>query len=211
MHIKICGLSTRKTIEAVASAGGTHAGFIFFEKSPRHVTIDEAADLMAAARSLGLKTAAVTVNATDEYLDEIVAHAAPDILQLHGQETPERLADVKDRYERETWKALAISTVEDLARLDPYRGVADRFLLDAKPPKGAERPGGNAVSFDWNILSHMPAGTDYFLSGGVDAQNVRDAMAAKPPALDLSSGVESAPGVKDIGKIRAFFDRVAAA
>lgn len=211
MHIKICGLSTKETIDALADAGGTHAGFIFFEKSPRHVTIDQAAELMAHARSLGLKTAAVTVNAADDYLDEIVARAAPDIVQLHGQETPERLAAVKASYKRETWKALGISTIADLAKLDPYRGLADRFLLDAKPPKDADRPGGNAVSFDWDILSHMPAQTDYLLSGGIDAGNVGAAIAANPPGLDLSSGVESAPGVKDVNKIRAFFKALGAA
>ncbi|MEO1745310.1 MAG: phosphoribosylanthranilate isomerase [Pseudomonadota bacterium] len=208
MDVKICGLSTAQTIDAVADNGGTHAGFIFFEKSPRHVSVEHAASLMAQAARRGLRTVAVTVNADDAYLDEIGAKANPDILQLHGTEPPERVAEIKARHGRETWKALAISTVDDLAKLDRYRGVADRFLLDAKPPKGSQLPGGNAVSFDWAILQQMPPRTDYLLSGGVDADNVRDALAANPPALDLSSGVESAPGVKDVGKIKEFFEAI---
>ncbi|MEO0543007.1 MAG: phosphoribosylanthranilate isomerase [Pseudomonadota bacterium] len=211
MDIKICGLSTMETISAVAESGGTHAGFIFFEKSPRNVSVALAADLMAHAQNLGLKTVAVTVDADDAFLDEIVAVAQPEILQLHGKETPERLGEVKSRHSRETWKALSISTVDDLAKLDPYRGIADRFLLDAKPPKGSQLPGGNAVSFDWSILSKMPENTDYLLSGGVDMNNAAEAVAAGATALDLSSGVESAPGIKDIGKIRAFFKAVGAA
>jgi len=211
MDIKICGLSTMETVSAVAESGGTYAGFIFFEKSPRSVSVALAADLMAHAERLGLKTVAVTVDAGDAFLDEVVAIAKPQILQLHGKESPKRVSEVKARHSRETWKALSISKIDDLAKLDPYRGIADRFLLDAKPPKGSELPGGNAVSFDWTILSKMRAGTDYLLSGGVDAGNVGDALRAGAPALDLSSGVESTPGVKDIGKIKAFFKAACAA
>ncbi len=211
MDIKICGLSTKETISAVAENGGTHAGFIFFEKSPRNVSVALAADLMAHAESLGLKTVAVTVDADSAFLDEIVSVAKPQILQLHGKETPERVNEVKARHSRETWKAFSVSHLDDLAKLDAYRGITDRFLLDAKPPKGSDLPGGNAVSFDWSILTKMPTGMDYLLSGGVDADNVTQAIAAGAPALDLSSGVESGPGVKDIGKIKAFFKAVAAA
>ncbi|MEL6201037.1 MAG: phosphoribosylanthranilate isomerase [Pseudomonadota bacterium] len=211
MDIKICGLSTKETISAVAENGGTHAGFIFFEKSPRNVSVALAADLMAHAESLGLKTVAVTVDADSAFLDEIVSVAKPQILQLHGKETPERVNEVKVRHTRETWKAFSVSHLDDLAKLDAYRGITDRFLLDAKPPKGSDLPGGNAVSFDWSILTKMPTGMDYLLSGGVDADNVTQAIAAGAPALDLSSGVESGPGVKDIGKIKAFFKAVAAA
>ncbi|MEO1700516.1 MAG: phosphoribosylanthranilate isomerase [Pseudomonadota bacterium] len=211
MDIKICGLSTMETVSAVAESGGTHAGFIFFEKSPRNVSVALAADLMAHAERLGLKTVAVTVDAGDAFLDEVVAIAKPQILQLHGKESPKRVSEVKARHSRETWKALSISKIDDLPKLDPYRGIADRFLLDAKPPKGSELPGGNAVSFDWTILSKMRAGTDYLLSGGVDAGNVGDALRAGAPALDLSSGVESEPGVKNIGKITAFFKAACAA
>ncbi|MEL6921401.1 MAG: phosphoribosylanthranilate isomerase [Pseudomonadota bacterium] len=211
MDIKICGLSTMDAINAVAQAGGTHAGFIFFEKSPRHVSVEAAHDLMAHAKALGLKAVAVSVNADDDYLDDIVTRAKPDILQLHGKEAPDRLSDVKERHSRETWKALAVSDASDLEKLAPYHDVADRFLLDAKPPKGSQLPGGNAVSFDWQILSQLPAGTDYLLAGGIDAGNVRAALGAGAPALDVSSGVESALGVKDIAKIRAFFETASAA
>ncbi|MCB1381725.1 MAG: phosphoribosylanthranilate isomerase, partial [Notoacmeibacter sp.] len=154
---------------------------------------------------------AVTVDADDAYLDQIVAMMKPDMLQLHGKETPERVAELKARYQLPVMKAFAISTAEDLGKIAPYKGIADRFLFDAKPPKGSELPGGNAVSFDWSLLKALEPGTDYLLSGGIDAANVADAVTvANPPGLDLSSGVESAPGVKDVGKIGAFFEAVKA-
>ncbi|MEM1376710.1 MAG: phosphoribosylanthranilate isomerase [Pseudomonadota bacterium] len=211
MDIKICGLSTTASIDAVAAGGAQFAGFILFEKSPRHLEIAQAADLMAHAKAKGLQTVAVTVNADDDYLLQINEEANPDVLQLHGAETVQRLADVKARFGKQTWKALAVSSATDLEKLDPYRGEADRFLLDAKPPKGSDLPGGNAVSFDWSILSQLSADTDYLLAGGVDVNNLAQAMSVSPPGLDLSSGVESAPGVKDIGKINAFFEAVRAA
>ena len=204
--VKICGLSTPETVAACAAGGATHAGFIFFERSPRNVTPQTAAALARQAQEAGMRTVAVTVDADNAVLDGIVAAMQPDVLQLHGRETLQRVADVKARFGRETWKALAISTRDDLARLDAYHGIADRLLLDAKPPKGSELPGGNAVSFDWSLLALIPAGTPWILSGGIHAGNVADALAYDPPGLDLSSGVESAPGVKDEGLIAAFFE-----
>jgi phosphoribosylanthranilate isomerase len=202
--IKICGLSTLEAVDAVIAGGATHAGFIFFAKSPRHVLVEQAAVLAAQAKAGGLKSVAVTVDATDAELTEIVAIMRPDILQLHGRETPQRVADVKVKYGLPVMKALAISEAADLAKLEPFKGIADRFLLDAKPPKDAVLPGGNAVSFDWNLVTHL-SDVDYLLAGGLDVSNVKDALAiAGPPGLDISSGVESAPGVKDIGKIAAF-------
>jgi phosphoribosylanthranilate isomerase len=202
--IKICGLSTLEAVDAVIAGGATHAGFIFFAKSPRHVLVEQAAVLAAQAKAGGLKSVAVTVDATDAELTEIVAIMRPDILQLHGRETPQRVADVKVKYGLPVMKALAISEAADLAKLEPFKGIADRFLLDAKPPKDAVLPGGNAVSFDWNLVTHL-SDVDYLLAGGLDVSNVKDALAiASPPGLDISSGVESAPGVKDIVKIAAF-------
>ena len=205
--IKICGLKTLDAVDAVIAGGATHAGFIFFDKSPRNVDPATAATLTARAQAAGLKAVAVTVDADEKTLDHIVELMRPDVLQLHGRETRDRVAEVKARYGLETWKALSVSEVEDLEKLEPYRGIADRFLLDAKPPKGSELPGGNAVSFDWSILKHLPAGTDYLLAGGLDAKNVADAVRiANPPGLDISSGVESAPGVKDEGMIAEFLN-----
>ena len=212
MDIKICGLKTEEAVRAAVAGGASHVGFIFFAKSPRHVDVDTAARLAALVRETGVLTVAVTVDANDTYLDEIVSIMKPDMLQLHGKETPERVAEVKARYGLPVMKAFAISTADDLGKIAPFKGIADRFLFDAKPPKGSELPGGNAVSFDWSLLRALEPGTDYLLSGGIDAANVADAVGiANPPGLDLSSGVESAPGVKDIGKIAAFFEAVKAA
>ena len=206
LDVKICGLSTLETLDAAIGAGASHVGFIFFAKSPRHVTPQIAAPLAARAKARDVKTVAVTVNADDATLDEIVSVMAPDMLQLHGAETPERVAAIRTRYGLPVMKALSIARAVDLAGLEPYRDVADRFLLDAKPPKGSDLPGGNGVSFDWSLLAALPSGTDYMLSGGLDADNIAEALAiARPPGIDVSSGVESAPGQKDIALIERFF------
>lgn len=211
LDVKICGLSTPETVRSAIDAGASHTGYIFFEKSPRHVTPGDAAHLAAIAKDRDVRTVAVTVNADDAYLTSIVNEMQPDILQLHGKETPERLTELKERYGLEIWKALAISIADDIAKLAPYSDVADRFLLDAKPPKGSELPGGNAVSFDWSILDALPDNTDYLLAGGIDASNVAAALAANPKGLDISSGVESSPGVKEPRLIAALFDAINAA
>ena len=203
--IKICGLSTIEAVDAVIAGGATHAGFIFFAKSPRHVSVDQAAQLAARAKAGGLKTVAVTVDASDTDLAEIMAIMLPDILQLHGRETPERTLEIKTKFGLPVMKAIAISEVADLAKLNPFLGIADRFLLDAKPPKDAVLPGGNAVSFDWNLVGHLDGSVDYLLAGGLDDSNVVEAISiANAPGLDISSGVESAPGIKDVAKIAAF-------
>ena len=211
MDIKICGLKTEDALEATIAGGASHAGFIFFPKSPRYVDPEAAAPLAARAKQAGVMPVAVTVDADDAFLDAIVAAMRPGMLQLHGKETPERVAELKARHGLPVMKALAISTAEDLTKHVPYEGIADRFLFDAKPPKGSELPGGNAVSFDWSLLTALPPGVDYLLAGGLDADNVGEAVAiANPPGLDISSGVESAPGVKDVRLIEAFFAAVKA-
>ncbi len=203
--IKICGLTTPDAVDAVADAGATHAGFIFYGKSPRHVTLPLAADLAARARAAGLAPVAVTVDADDALLRDIARMMRPALIQLHGRETPERAAAIKALTGLPVMKALSVSEPGDLAKADPLRGIVERFLFDAKPPKDAVLPGGNAVSFDWTILAALPAGTDYFLAGGLDAGNVGAAIRiANPAGVDVSSGVESAPGVKDAGLISAF-------
>lgn len=209
--IKICGLKTDEALAAALDNGASHIGFIFFAKSPRNIAPAEAGRLRQAARGRA-RAVAVTVDADDTFLDEIVAAMAPDMLQLHGSESPERVAEVKARYGLPVMKALSLREAGDIAAIAPYRGVADRFLFDAKPPKGSELPGGNGVSFDWRILTSLDADLDYMLSGGLNADNVGAALAiANPPGLDISSGVESAPGVKDARLIAEFFQAVRAA
>ncbi|RUV20240.1 phosphoribosylanthranilate isomerase [Mesorhizobium sp. M7A.F.Ca.MR.245.00.0.0] len=208
LDIKICGLKTDAAMAAALAGGASHVGFIFFAKSPRYVEPAEAGRLREAAR--GKATAvAVTVDASDTFLDEIVAQMQPDMLQLHGAETPERVAEVKARYGLPVMKALPLSEAADLERIKPFIGISDRFLFDAKPPKGSELPGGNGVAFDWRILVGLDGGVDYMLSGGLNAANIGDALRlADPPGIDISSGVESAPGVKDPALIEQFFRAV---
>lgn len=211
LDVKICGLKTEEALAAALDGGASHIGFIFFEKSPRHVEPDQAGRLREAARGRA-DVVAVTVNADDAALDAIVAAAKPDILQLHGAESPERVAEVKARYGLPVMKAFAIREAADLEKIAPYRGVADRFLFDAKPPKGSDLPGGNGVSFDWELLAALDDGVDYMLSGGLNAANIGAALnAVSPRAIDISSGVESAPGEKDPDLIRNFFRAVRAA
>jgi phosphoribosylanthranilate isomerase len=211
LDIKICGLKTDAAVAAALSGGASHVGFIFFPKSPRNIDAAEAGRLRRAARGKA-RAVAVTVNATDEALDEIVAKMQPDMLQFHGSETPARVAEVKARYKLPAIKALAISEAADLERIAPFVGIADRFLFDAKPPKDATLPGGNGVAFDWRILAGLDAAIDYMLSGGLNAANIGEALRlANPRGIDISSGVESAPGVKDEALIEQFFRAVAAA
>ncbi|MGE3306406.1 MAG: phosphoribosylanthranilate isomerase [Rhizobiaceae bacterium] len=208
IDIKICGLKTPEAIAAALDGGASHIGFIFFAKSPRNIDPADAGRLREAARGRALAVA-VTVDADDATLDRIVATMSPDMLQLHGKETPERVAAVKARYGLPVIKALSVSTAEDIAAADAYRGIADRLLFDAKAPKGSELPGGNGVSFDWALLAGIDPTVDYLLSGGLTAANVGAALRiARPPGLDVSSGVESAPGVKDAALIAAFFRAV---
>ena len=211
LDIKICGLKTPDALDAALAGGASHVGFIFFGKSPRNVTPQTAGELREAARGKA-SAVAVTVDADDALLDAIVAAMRPDMMQLHGKETPERVAAVKARYGLAAMKAIAVSEPADLAAIDPYRGIADRFLLDAKPPRGAELPGGNGVAFDWRILAGLDPDIDYMLSGGLDAGNVgRSLGLTRPRGVDISSGVERAPGEKDTALIAEFFHAIGAA
>jgi len=211
LDIKICGLKTAQAMDAALAGGASHVGFIFFPKSPRNVSPDEAGALREAVRGRA-RAVAVTVDADDAALDTIVAAMAPDMLQLHGSETPARIAEVKARYGLPVMKALAVSTAADLAAARPFFAVADRMLFDAKPPKGSELPGGNGVAFDWSLLAALDPGVDYMLSGGLNAANVGDALRiGNPPGIDVSSGVESTPGVKDTALMDDFFAAVRAA
>jgi phosphoribosylanthranilate isomerase len=207
-EVKICGLKTADAVDRAVALGASHTGFIFFPKSPRNIEPDDAGRLAERIRGKA-KIVAVTVNADNDDLDEIVSAMSPDMLQLHGEESPERVLNIKAVYGLPVIKALSIREADDLRRIEPYIGIADRFLLDAKPPKGSQLPGGNGVSFDWRLLEALDDSVDYMLSGGLNADNVAEALAISgTKAIDTSSGVESAPGVKDLARMDAFFDAV---
>ncbi|MBU1313433.1 MAG: phosphoribosylanthranilate isomerase [Alphaproteobacteria bacterium] len=207
--IKICGLKTPEAVERAVAQGATHLGFIFFPKSPRNVAPEVAAELADPVRGKA-KIVAVTVDADDDELDDIVHLLKPDVLQMHGHETPERILHVRALYGLPVMKAFSVREAADLDRVDRFIGVADRFLFDAKAPAGSELPGGNGVSFDWEIMASLDDSVDYMLSGGLNKDNVGLALAStRASGIDVSSGVESAPGVKDLRMIDAFFDAIA--
>lgn len=211
LDVKICGLKTPDSVSKVLARGASHIGFIFFDRSPRYVDPESAAELANPARGRA-KIVAVTVDANDEELDDIVTALQPDILQLHGKETPERILAIKAFYGLPVMKAFSIRDADDVRRVDPYIGIADRFLFDAKPPANSELPGGNGIAFDWSVLHTLDADVDYMLSGGLNKDNIAEALAQTGArGIDVSSGVESAPGVKDLKMIDAFFDAVSAA
>ena len=202
--IKICGLSTRETLAAALDAGADMVGFVFFEKSPRCVGAEQARDLAARARHRA-EIVGLCVDADDAALAAIVAATEPDFLQLHGRESPERVAEIQRKFGVSAIKAIGIAEAADFARAHEYKDAADALLIDAKPPKGAVLPGGNGIVFDWRLASDFSPRKPWLLSGGLDADNVERAIALSGTrAVDVSSGVESAPGVKDVEKIRAF-------
>ncbi|MCX8953882.1 phosphoribosylanthranilate isomerase [Ruegeria sp. NA] len=207
VSVKICGLTASEHVRAAVAAGARYVGFNFFPKSPRYAPIPQAAAL-AAEVPVGVAKVALAVNFSDAQLDEIVAGVPLDMLQLHGGESPERVAEIKQRYGLPVIKAIGVAEVEDLAAIDLYSEVADQLLIDAKPPKNSELPGGNGLPFDWRLL----AGRKYWrrpwmLSGGLNPDNVAEAIRMTGARqVDVASGVESAPGVKDAGLIQAFID-----
>ncbi len=202
--VKICGLSTEPTLDAALAAGADMVGLVFFPKSPRFVGLREAEALAERARGTA-EVVALTVDMDDAGLAEIVQAVRPDWIQLHGKETPERVSAIRSRFGVRTMKAIHVSERADLALAQSYAGIADRLLLDAKPPKGALLPGGNGAPFDWTILGGYHAPLPYLLSGGLAIVNVAEALRISgAPGVDVSSGVETAPGRKDPNLIRAF-------
>jgi phosphoribosylanthranilate isomerase len=204
VEIKICGLRTPETVDAAIEAGAGWLGFVFYGPSPRNVPYTDA---LLLARHIGsrAKKVALLVDAEDGEIAAVVEALEPDLLQFHGEEEPWRVAEIRSRYGIPAMKAIGVSAPEDVARAEAYRFVADRILFDAKPPADSKLPGGNGRPFDWTILTGLDLGKPYMLSGGLDAGNVARALAAtKAPGVDVSSGVESRPGVKDPGKIAAF-------
>jgi phosphoribosylanthranilate isomerase len=207
--IKICGLKSSDAVERAVARGASHIGFIFFPKSPRNISPEDAAELADPVRGK-VKIVAVTVDASDEELDDIVSLLRPDVLQLHGHESPERILHLKALYGLPIMKVFSVREAGDLDRVEAFIGVADRFLFDAKAPAGSDLPGGNGVSFDWRLMASLDGNVDYMLSGGLNKDNAAIALAStRASGIDLSSGVESAPGVKDLGMIDALFDAVA--
>jgi len=207
-EVKICGLSGEESVDAALEAGADLVGFNFFPPSPRIVAIDRAKALAARARGKA-EIVAVTVDADEALLSQIVETLAPDIIQLHGKETPERAAAIRQRF-GPVMKAVHVSLAADLGRCEDY-AAADRLLLEPKPPKDAILPGGNAATFDWSILEGFVSAKPWLLAGGLTPANVADALAASGAGgVDVSSGVESAPGRKDPELIRAFISAVRA-
>ncbi|MDP3257638.1 MAG: phosphoribosylanthranilate isomerase [Bosea sp. (in: a-proteobacteria)] len=204
LAIKICGLSTPETLEAALAAGVEMIGLVFHPKSPRFVQPKEAAALAALARGRAEIVALIVDRAIGE-VTELVEAVRPDWLQLHGRETPEAVRAVKAATGLRAIKALGVADRHDLAALAAYDGIADRILLDAKPPKDAAYPGGHGRAFDWSILAALDRASPFMLSGGLDPANVAQAITmARPWGVDVSSGVERAPGVKDVDRIRDF-------
>lgn len=204
IRVKICGLRTPADVAAVAHAGAAYAGFVFFAKSPRNLTLS-GARLAALSAPVGLARVALTVDADDTTLDAVVEAVPLDMLQLHGAESPGRVAEVRSRYGLPVMKALGVADEGDLPAILEYSTVADQLLIDAKPPRGAALPGGNGLAFDWRLLAGRRWLRPWMLAGGLTAGNVAEAVRLTGARqVDVSSGVESAPGVKDPERIAAF-------
>ena len=204
VSVKICGISTVDDVRACAGAGANYMGLVFFEKSPRNITIPAARDLALAA-PVGLAKVALVVNPSDAELDAIAGTVPLDMIQLHGRETPERVAEVKARYGLPVMKAVGIADANDLPKLESYFGVADQILVDAKPPKGGELPGGNGLSFDWRLIAGRRWPCPWMLAGGLTPENVAEAVKMTgTKQVDVSSGVEDAPGQKNAELIQKF-------
>ena len=206
VRVKICGLSEPAHVRTAAEAGAAYVGFVFFPKSPRNVDIDTARAL-ALEVPPGVAKVALTVNADDAALDRILAEVPLDMLQLHGGESPERVAGIRARYGLPVMKAVGVAGPEDLPTLETYVGVADQILVDAKPPKTADLPGGNGLAFDWRLIAGRRWPVPWMLAGGLTPENLGEAVRLTGATqVDVSSGVEAAPGQKDPGLIRAFLD-----
>jgi phosphoribosylanthranilate isomerase len=208
--VKICGIKTPDILEAAIEAGADMVGFVHFMRSPRHVSIEEVASLISEARGR-VQTCVLLVNPDNSCVAEVAA-LGPDWIQLHGPETPHRVEAIRAEAGVEIMKALPIGNAEDVAHVAAFIDVADRILLDAKPPKGAERPGGLGETFDWNLLKALDPELEFMLSGGLTPDNVAEAIkTVRPFGIDASSGLETAPGIKNARLIEAFIRNARAA
>jgi phosphoribosylanthranilate isomerase len=201
---KICGLRTSETVDCAVEAGASMVGFVFFPPSPRSISIADASTLVARV-PVGIKKVALTVNADDDFLREIAENTGIDIFQLHGNEQPERVFEIRHTFGLPVIKALPVEDRVDLMVARGYDAVVDYFLFDSKPPRDASRPGGNATAFDWSLLKRFSLAKPWLLAGGLTPQNVSQAVEISGAQMvDVSSGVEDAPGVKNLDKIRSF-------
>jgi len=204
VRVKICGLTRPGDVADAVAAGASHVGFVFFARSPRHLSLDAAAAL-AGEVPPGVAKVALTVDAEDAALDALLARVPVDILQLHGGESPARVAGIRARSGLPVMKAVGVGTAADLPALDAYGRVADMLLVDAKPPKDAALPGGNGLAFDWNLIAGRRWPVPWMLAGGLTPDNVAAALRLTGARqVDASSGVEAAPGVKDAARMAAF-------
>ncbi|MEP1355681.1 MAG: phosphoribosylanthranilate isomerase [Tateyamaria sp.] len=204
LSVKICGLSQAEHVAAAVEAGAKYIGFVFFPKSPRNVSLEQARTL-ALEVPPGVAKVALVVNADDAFLDDLTTTVPLDMLQLHGSESPERVADIKARYGLPVMKAVGVGDASDLAALDSYGAVADQLLVDTKAPKGADLPGGNGATFDWTLIAGRRWPVPWMLAGGLTQDNVAEAVRVTGARqVDLSSAVETAPGHKDSGLIQSF-------
>jgi phosphoribosylanthranilate isomerase len=209
LKAKICGVSTPEAVRAALDGGAAYLGFVFFEKSPRNLPLEAAARLAEPARARGAKVVALTVDAGDAQVEEIARRLAPDLIQLHGAETPARAREIAARAGVGVIKALPVSEAADVAAAAAYESVVEHLMFDARPPKDAAMPGGHGRAFDWSLLSGHRFRRPWFLAGGLDPWNVAEAAAAAgAPMVDVSSGVERGPGLKDPALIAAFLDAV---
>jgi phosphoribosylanthranilate isomerase len=204
VDVKICGLSSMESVAAAVLGGAKFVGFVFFPPSPRNLSPEQAAPLVASVPT-GITRVGVFVDPEDELLERVLAKSPLDLLQLHGDETPERVKSIKQKFGRRTIKAIKIADEADMAQAARYYAAADWLMFDARPPKHASRPGGNALAFDWQLLRARRWPLPWMLSGGLTPGNLAEAAHISGAKLfDVSSGVESAPGVKDLGKIKDF-------
>lgn len=208
IRVKICGLTTPEAVAAAAEGGAAYVGFVFFPRSPRNIGIEQARELALEVRP-GIAKVALTVDADDALIDSINSRVPLDMFQLHGHETPERVAEIRRLTGLPVMKVIGIADADDLAEIDRYSEVADQLLIETKPPKDASRPGGLGVPFDWRLIANRRWALPWMLAGGLTPENVGEAIALTGARqVDVSSGVESAPGVKDLTKIRAFLSAV---
>ena len=212
MHVKICGVRARADLAAAARYGASYAGLVFFPPSPRNISIDDARWMLDKADIDGLTLVALTVDAEDSELEAIVASLPVGLLQLHGRESPERVAEIRRRFHLPVMKAVGVADEGDLAAIDDYEAVADQILVDARPPKDAQLPGGNGLTFDWRLIAGRSWSRPWMLAGGLGPDNVAEAVRLTgAEQVDVSSGVERAPGIKDADRIEAFIAAARAA
>lgn len=204
VRVKICGLTRAEDVTAAVKSGAGYVGFVFFAKSPRHLTLD-AARLLAVDVPAGVAKVALTVDAQDAFLDSLIDAVPIDVLQLHGHETPERVTALRARYGLPVMKAVGVASAADLPAIDTYSAVADMILVDAKPPRGAALPGGNGLAFDWRLMADRTWNVPWMLAGGLTPDNVTEAVRLTGARqVDVSTGVEAAPGMKDADLVASF-------